>query len=141
MHSFVGCHCFSGYDSLSSFRNKGKRTVLDTLMRYPEFIFYFSRLGKAWKPSDELCGHLERFVCRLYGFDSIDSIDSVRLKILIKKKDNELSLLPTKDSLKLHTKWAAYQTAIWRRFGDNHIKHPLPENHGWKVTEGLILDT
>ena len=73
------------------------------------------------------------------AFDGIDSIDNVLLKIIIKKKDNELSLWPTKDLLKLHRKWAAYQTAIWRCCGDTHIKHPLPENHGWKVTEGLGL--
>ena len=138
--ALLACHCFSGCDSLSSFKNKGRRTVFDTLMRYPKFIFCFSRLGQAWTPSDELCGHLERFVCRLYGFDGIDSIDSVRLKMIMKKKDNKLSLLPTKDSLKLHTKRAAYQTAIWRRCGDTHIKPPLPENHGWKVTEGLGLE-
>ena len=39
-----------------------------TLLWYTLSIFYFSRLGEAWVPSDELCGHLERFVCRLYGF-------------------------------------------------------------------------
>ena len=138
-NALLGLHSFSGCDSVSSFRNKGKKSVLQVLTKYPEFLSCFADLGQTWTPSSELCKDLERFVCRLYGSEET-SINAVRLALFKKKKANEYILPPTEDSLDLHTKRAAYQTAIWRRCGEQEIKPPPPEEHGWTMTEGSGLE-
>ena len=137
--ALLGFRCFTGCDSVSSFRNKGKKTALQVLSKNPVFFRSFAELGESWDPSDGLCQELESYVCRLYG-GTETSVDQARLNLFKKKKANELALPPTMDSLYLHIRRAAYQAGIWRRCCYLDIEPPAPELHGWVLTDKNRLD-
>ena len=109
---------------------------MKALQKPTRLYFVFPNLEKHGHP---LMNSARRLSSSCVEFEEA-CIDRVRLSVITKKKDNELNLPPTKDSLKLHTKRAAYQTAIWRHCHQSDIKPPLPEKHGWKLTEGLGLE-
>ena len=63
-----------------------------------------------------------------------DSIDKVRLKLFLKKKNPD-ALPPTSDALYLHIKRAHYQSLIWKKAYSPRPILPDPTDYGWKMTD------
>lgn len=136
--ALLGFHCFTGCDSVSSFKGKGKASALTVFRKNPAFRSSFSKLGLDWLPSEELQNDFEHFTCHLYGFHSEKNIDKVRLQVYQKKICGTVSLPPTQDSLHCHCLRACYQAAIYRRCLQKCINAPTPEHHGWLLENGKL---
>ena len=102
--------CFTGEDCTSTFKGKGKISPLKKLQKYPRFQAAFKQLDVYWMVKDKLYDCLEEFVCLMYGYPRISSVDEVRTLMLQKmvgaeetltfKSKVELSHLPPcRDSL------------------------------------------
>jgi hypothetical protein len=103
-------------------------------------------LGNDWESSDRLVNQLEKFVCNMYGYPRISSVNQVRSTMLnktvgsktdriIKKNNVDLSKLPPCLSyFRPHVNCADYKVAINKM---SHIAKPClppPEGKGW-ITE------
>ena len=98
----------------------------------------FKELGTNWEPSEELLCALERFVCALYGEKDCTSVDDVRYRLFCRDLRNEDGIPPTQDSLRLHSRRANYQAAIFRRSLSQQINAPSADEHGWTLTDGKL---
>lgn len=135
--ALVGLHVFSGCDSVSSFRGKGKKTMLNKLISHEST---FCQLGSAWSLEPELCSQIEGFVCTVYGQLSSSDINKARYSAFRLQLGSQSDgyLPPNKDSLALHLQRANYQCAILRRCLQPVINAPSPTDHGWLVEEGTL---
>ena len=61
------------------------------------------------------------------------SIDKVRLKLFLKKKNR--CFAPTSDALYLHIKRAHYQSLIWKKAYSPRPILPDPIDYGWQMTD------
>jgi hypothetical protein len=144
--ALLGLHSFTGCDSVSAFKGKGKVSAAKLLGKSPSFSKTFQQLGSSWVIGEELVHGLEKFVCALYGKPKFQNIDALRHFLLkskchsdgddltVKVNTNiDLSgMPPSRKCLIEHIKRANYQARIWR-MGDIPISDlPKPwENHGW----------
>ena len=85
--ALLGLHCFTGCDTVSSFRGKGKKRALACFKTHPQFAKAFAALGNEWTPTEELKRELEKFTCTLYGDKTASGVDKLRYR-LFQKKDN-----------------------------------------------------
>ena len=136
--ALIGLHCFTGCDSVSAFKNKGKVRGLNMMLSTKPLQDSFAQLGTLWSPSDEIVSNLEDFVCTLYGEKECKDIDEVRFRLFCRYLRPEDMLPPTKDSLILHIKRANYQAAIHRLSLCQHINAPSPTDHGWEVVDDKL---
>ena len=135
--AILGLHSFSGCDSVSSFRGKGKKSVFKVFESDPQHIVTFARLGKSFLPDPVLLNELEKFTCKLYGFNDENCVNRARYNIYKKKKTIH-DLPPTKDNLIQHAHRATYQAAIWRKAHKSKIGAPAAKKHGWISCEGKL---
>ena len=82
--AFLGFHCFTGEDTNSAFKGKGKLTPLKKLRQKPKFLETFKSLGHSLEVSDQTKKELEEFTCFLYGHKKEKSVDAARLLMLKK---------------------------------------------------------
>lgn len=135
--ALIGLHAFSGNDYVSSFFRKGKKAFWKAMLKRQEYIRLFAELGSSPQVPDHISQGLEKFVCALYGNQTMSSANKLRHKIFLQKFDKEkkvidLSLLPPcETNLKLHIIRANYVASIFRKA--NHLILDLdePTNHGW----------
>lgn len=124
----IGVHAFTGCDSISAFRNKGKVKAMNLL---PTHVAAFQELGSSLSCDQNMVAGLERFVCDLYGQGQCDSVDAARYNWFRLGCKSEVSLPPNKDSLMLHIRRANYQACIFRRSLCQKMNMPPPTEHGW----------
>ena len=62
-----GIHPFFGNDYISSFFQKGKKKFWKTLLKYPEYVNIFLKLGTNEILQEVTLKELESFVCKIYG--------------------------------------------------------------------------
>ena len=129
----IGFHAFTGNDYVSSFFRKGKSTCYKVMKGSNEFREAFASLGDNWNVIEESSAELEKFVCKLYGYNKRD-VSKVRKKIFDKKCKQEgiitdLSVMPPcKSVLRLHTNYVA---KIWKSSMENEVDCPDITRHGW----------
>lgn len=131
--AMIGLHAFSGCDSVSAFRGKGKKRMLTLLEKSDLYASAFSRLGSTWNVPQESAKLIEKLTCELYGQKNISDLNELRYRLFKVGQYSQASLPPNKDSFMLHLKRANYQAAIWRKCLQRHIQSPPPEEHGWLV--------
>ena len=78
-------HSFSGCDSVSSFKGKGKKAAWNLLKKHPQFISTFADLGQSWTLPLHTEKELEKFVCLMYGCP-LDDVNKARLALFKQKK-------------------------------------------------------
>jgi hypothetical protein len=111
-------HAFSGSDSTSGFRGKGKKTIFKIWKSFPEATQKFLEISSnpiaAINISSDVFKALERFTVLVYDktFDS-ESVNQTRLNLFCKKSRSFENLPPTQDALFLHVLRAIYQSAVW----------------------------
>ena len=76
-----GLHAFTGCDSTSAFKVKGKVKPLKMLLsqKFESYVTAFKKIGTSWTVDDTLIAPLEEFVCALYGSTKCSSVDELRL--------------------------------------------------------------
>ena len=124
---------FTGCDSVSAFKGKGKVKAITLLLGSEATVQVFRRLGCSWEVDDDLLSVLEQFTCQLYGEQSA-SVNDARYAIFTNKCRVDSGLPPNSDSLAQHSLWANYETAIYRRCLENFISAPTPVGRGWEVS-------
>lgn len=135
--ALLGLHPFTGCDSVSCWKGKGKVTPYELMITNPSYISAFSALGQEWSISNVPMDVLEQFLCQLYNRQSVlPSLLDVRLSIFMKKFCLDSKLPPVMDEVIQHTKRANYQAAILRRSLESVINAPSPIGHGWMAPDG-----
>lgn len=94
-----------------------------------------AKLGEEFVFNDEDLPPLEDMVCSLYGLKDVKSINIARYRQFCTGASGEQSLPPTQDALLLHIKRANYQSAIWSRSLVAVQDAPMPQGHGWVLTD------
>ena len=101
--SLLGLYDFTGEDTTSAFKGKGKVQPYKKLLKYPRYEAAFRQLGLNKDLSEETFKELEAFTCVMYGAPRSRSVDQVRTAKLkemvgkstrLKKKRIDLSRLP-----------------------------------------------
>ena len=132
----IGFHAFTGNAYVSSFFRKGKSTCYKVMKGNNEFREAFVSLGDNWNVTEETSANLEKFTCKLYGYNERD-VNKVRKKIFDKKCKQEriitdLPVMPLcKSVLRLHTQRANYVAKIWKSSMENEVNCPDITQHGW----------
>ena len=89
-----GIHAFSGNDYVSIFFRKGKQQYWRTLLKYPQFVETFKKLGLFNSLPEEDQKHLEKFVCtKESSVNEVRKLTFMR-KFQQEKKVIDLHLLP-----------------------------------------------
>ena len=112
--SVLGLHTFTGCDSCSSFKGKGKVKAFDVMETKNLYIVAFKKLGISWTASSSLIQTFEMFVCELYEQPSKSSVINARYAIFKLKFKIDVSLPPNCDDLVCHFKRGNYQAHIHR---------------------------
>ncbi|XP_070581399.1 uncharacterized protein [Ptychodera flava] len=136
--ALVGLHVFSGCDSVSAFKGKGKKKMANMLLANDSYTSTFQQLEAVWILSDELFTQIESFVCDVYGKIRCSDVNEARYNCFRLGSQNDGALPPNRDSLKLHTQRANYQTAIYRRCLQAKMDAPSPHGHGWIVQDSDV---
>ena len=128
-------HAFTGCDTVSAFRSKGKKTAWQTWNIFPEASTVFSKLSHyPLRVEESDLKVLERFVILMYDRSSTaGTVDEARLDMFARKQRAYEAIPPTRGALLQHTKRAAYQAGcVW---GQATQCQPQPENPaewGWQ---------
>ena len=106
--ALLGLHAFTGNDYVSSFFRKGKEKCWKVMRRSRKFEDTFGKLGKERELTNELCSHLEEFICTLYGYreKNVNKVQWLKIRDKHTKQNqviNMSALPPWKETLKLHS--------------------------------------
>ena len=78
IQSIIGFHAFIGCNTTSTFWRKGKVRPLHLMLKNPEFMMTFAKLGN-WETDEiSLLSKIEVFVCAMYGCTSCNSVNKLR---------------------------------------------------------------
>ena len=148
--ALLGLHAYTGCDTTSAFRGKGKIIPLKKALKVPRFISALAKLGNNWNTSSQVIDELELFTCTLYGGKpGVTNIDDLRLTAINKMSTKEgrstpsnvdmSTLPPCRKSLIQHVYRVNYQVAIWKSANNPISRIPdASHGHGWVMTnEGL----
>ena len=108
-----------------------------------EFKTTFAAIGDEAELSQEAISTLERFVCCLYGYPRLQSVNDARRKLFWQRYEKDekiidLSLMPPcQRSLELHCKRANYVAFMYRNADRLILAIESPERHGWSE-DGFI---
>ena len=89
----IGFHAFTGNDYVSAFFKKGKMVCWKKMVKIPEFMTLFTKLGEHWEVSRQLVCEIEAFVCNLYGCKKSVSVNAARVELFQKNTYTNRKLL------------------------------------------------
>ena len=81
MESLIGLHSFTGCDTTSEFGGGGKMKSLTLILKDQDYVETFSLLGKEIHLQEELVLQIKRFVCHMYGWKDIHSLQEIWYKM------------------------------------------------------------
>ena len=128
-------HSFTGCDTTSFFRDKGKRTAWQTWQASRGITEVFRELSQNYfmeiTQNSVLFVALHRLVVTLYSRTSkLKNVNEAR-KVMFSGNQDMEKLPPTEDALLQHTKRSLFQTGVWT-MTTAEPNYPLPEDNGWK---------
>ena len=109
-------HAFTGSDSTSSFKFKGKRYCSKVMQEVPSLMDEFATIvDTPFQTSPRLKEVAMNFVCRLYSNDPNEGndIDLLRMRLFSQKMRDVERIPPTSDALGQHIKRSVFQASIW----------------------------
>ena len=132
--ALLGLYPFTGCNSVSCWKGKGKVTPYEFMITNPSYISAFTTPGQEWSISNVPMDVLEQFLCQLYYWQSsMSSLLDVRHVIFMKKFCLDSNLPPIMDEVTQHTKRANYQVATLRRSLEPMIN--APTGNGWIASD------
>jgi hypothetical protein len=137
-------HAFTGSDTTSAFRGKGKQSAWQTWKSFVQATQTFQYL--ACHPFSDLNSDsphflvLQKFVVFMYNRTSpLESVNAARQDTFCHRNQSMENLPPTEDALLLHTKRAVFQAGIWSLSTETHQLLPSPQDFGWlKEDDGWL---
>ena len=137
--AIIAFHAFSGSDTTSSFRGKGKKTAWNAWISFEEvteaFLFIVEHPFMRIEAESEIFKILKKYVIVLYDKHcTVDSIDQARKYLFCKKQKPMESLPPTRDSLYQHINRVVYQCGIWSSCTKSKLNVPSPSQFSWTMT-------
>ena len=150
--ALLSLHAFTGCDSTSAFKGKGKVRALKHLLKDKDMLQAFAALGNQWSVPDDI-SQLEKLTCKLYGTPHANTVNECRYIKLISaccpdnlnivnptKKIDTAFIPPAYESFVQHVKRVNYQVGIWKQ---SHLQFPvIPSptmDNGWYTDENGIL--
>lgn len=145
--SLLSLYAFTGCDSCSAFKGKGKVAPIKLLKKSVHFQEVFCKLGESQEVPADVPGVLEEFVCTMYGNARVKCVNDLQHTKLLTKCASKRGSRPNPKKnfdmgslcLQEHIKWVNFQVWIWRQA---HIPDPaLPDptdGHGWTVENGVM---
>ena len=121
-------HAFTGSDSTSAFKFKGKRSCCAIMHEVPWLMEQFAT-DTPYQISIRLKEAATNFVCKLYINEVGDDIDLVRLRLFSEK---------TRD-VALHLKRSVFQASIWTSAHMTIMPVNNPTEHDWKEENNKLL--
>ena len=76
--ALLGLHAFTGCDSTSAFKGKGKVRAMKWMLKDDIILKAAAALGNEWTVSEENITGMERLACRLYGSQRINDVNECR---------------------------------------------------------------
>ena len=151
--ALLGLHAFTGCDSASAFKGKGKVKAIKLMLKDDQALKAAAALGNDWTLSEDVIDGLQRLTCQLYGMRRIDNVNTCRYMKLTSvccpddlnaihptKKFDTAFIPPAYVSFVEHCKRANFEAAKWKR---SHIQFPLIQrpyaDNGWHLDENHIL--
>ena len=149
--SLPGLHAFTGCDFTASFYNKGKLRPLSIMMKNDRFQKAIGQLGVNDEVTDEIIDDLDDFVCTLYGFPNIHSVDDVRVRMFEQKyaPNNENDPLmsisgmhpylmpPCHNVLLQKIKRANFVAKLWKSANQAVPIQSSPVGSGWLLEDNV----
>ena len=136
-------HAFTGSDSTSSFKYKGKRYCFKRKDEVPSLLKEFATTASTpFLISPELREVVSHFVCKLYSDEPITddtNVDLVRMNVFCHKTRDVERIPPTSDALNQHLKRCVFQASIWTTAHKSLALVPSPSNHGWMEKDGQLV--
>lgn len=148
-------HAFTGCDYNPAFFKKGKTKPFNALRKNKEFIEAFKSISNLPNEiPDNIVTTIEKFVCTIYGFKTLQNVNDGRVASFLKVykigKDNsefklteknfDASLLPpSKSELVQQILRSAYISNIW-----NNAYKQVPTtlnylDYGWQLEENKLI--
>ena len=135
-------HAFTGSDSTSSFKFKGKRSCCTLMQKVPSLMEEFATIvDDPFEITPRLKEVATNFVCRLYTKESNEDndVDLVRMRLFSQKTRDVERIPPTSDALDQHLKRSVFQASIWTTAHMSMMPENSPTNHGWKEENDKLL--
>ena len=129
-------HAWSGCDTTSAFRGKGKKTAWRAWKAFQEVTQTFTFLAaNPFQHLDSNSDHfqkIERLTVVLYDKTSpLSLVNEAREELFCRKNRNVDNIRPTQNALLQHTKRAIYQAGIWTTSYLAHQVLPSPSEFAW----------
>ena len=134
-------HAFTGNDYTSAFHGIGKIKAFNIMVKSPDFINLFKRIGNHFHYDASTFNGIEKFVCNLYAVSQCTDVNEARyVKFCAKEKATEPQRLPpTRDALLYYCKRVSYVTAVIKRSLENNPIIPAPyDGYGWDLVDGKL---
>lgn len=143
-------HALTGCDYNPAFFRKGKNRPFTVIRTSTDFTDSFIQMSTLSDNREDIFAKIEQFICNMYGFKSLKSIDEARLATfqkmykhldsddvfrLPKRTIDGSALPPCKAELYQHFLRACYVAQIWAHA---HLEVPTaepPTNYGWVEIE------
>ena len=133
-------HAFTGCDSTSSFKFKGKRYCYKLKDAVTPLMEEFATIAcTPFQVSQALNETAMSFVSRLYSDNSTSDVDVVRMNVFCQKTRDAQRIPPTSDAVRQHLKRSVYQASIWTMAHQQMMPVENPVNHGWVVKDGTLV--
>lgn len=135
-------HTFTGSDSTSSFKFRGKRSCCKLMHDVPHLTEEFATIIETpFQTSPRLKEVAVNFVCRLYSSESNEEndVDLLRMRLFSQKTRDVERIPPTMDALDLHLKRSVFQASIRTTAHMSIMPDNNPTDHGWKEEDSKLL--
>ena len=134
LESIPAFHALTGSDTTSFVSGHSKKSARKVFKKHSELL---RNLGEG-ELSEPTVRDAERFFCRLYNLQNVDTVDKARPLLFVRSYTPE-KLPPTRDALYCHIKRSHYQAAVWRQAHVKIPELPAPESMGWAVQDGGLV--
>ena len=149
--ALLGLHAFTGCDSTSAFKGKGKVRAIKWMLKDEKILKAAAALGNDWTLSDDIISGLQRLTCRLYGMPRVNDVNECRyIKLTSVCCPDDLNVIhPTKKfdtafippayvSFIEHTKRVNFEVVKWKR---SHMRFPLIQSPSADLMDGSSTKT
>ena len=133
-------HAFTGCDTTSAFRGKGKKSAWQVWEVFPDVTEVFSRLSSMPDSvTDNDMEMLEAFVCIMYDRATCTfEVNDARFELFARKQRVFDAIPPTRDALLQHIKRSVYQGGhVWGQVLACRQALPSPADWGWTNDSGV----
>ena len=129
-------HAWSGCDTTSAFRGRGKKSAWQAWKAYEEvtqtFTFLAAHPFEHLHTDSDHFQKIERLTVVLYDkTSSLSSVNEAREELFCRKNRSIDNIPPTQNALLQHTQRAVYQAGIWTTSTQVHQVVPSPSEFGW----------